>query len=147
MNPIQVQNPIRMIAVIIVAVIAAYVMWMGWKLNEVLSGPTWCRTALGAEKASATDGVIKGLDACVGLLKLQLNSLATNSHILFGTVALCLLVLIVIVIAGGRLNVSASKTGVTANIGREEDKVAAAAEQVAVAAVDEAAMIKEDAKL
>jgi len=139
----RIQNPIRMVAVTIVAVISAYVMWMGWRLIETLASPSWCRTALGAEKASATDGTIKGLDACVGLLQLQLNSLATNSHILFGTVALCLLVLIVIVIAGGRLNVSASKTGVTANIGREDEKVAAAAEQVAVAAADEAVAIKE----
>lgn len=109
-------NPIRLTAVIIVAVIAGYVMWMGFRLNETLSGPGWCRTALGAEKSSPTDGTIKGLDACVGLLTIQLKSLATNSHILFGVVALCLLVLIVIVIAGARLEADVSREGAKLNM-------------------------------
>jgi uncharacterized membrane protein len=134
-----IQNPIRGFAVLIVAVIAVYIMWMGYRLNETLSGPGWCRTALGAEKSSATDGTIKGLDACVGLLTIQLKSLATNSHILFGVVALCLLTLIVIVIAGGRLSLAASKTGVSANIGKEVDL---AVDKVADAAEAKAAEIK-----
>jgi hypothetical protein len=95
---------IRGFAVICVAVTSAYVMYMGWLLNETLSGPGWCRTALGAEKSSTTDGTIKGLDACVGLLTIQLKSLATNSHILLGSVALCLSVLIIIVIAGAKFS-------------------------------------------
>lgn len=135
-------HPIRAFALLCVAVIAAYVMWMGYRLNETLSGPGWCRTALGAEQASSNDGVIKGLDACVGLLTIQLKSLATNSHILFGVVALCLLVLIVIVIAGGRLSFTASKTGVSADVGREP--VARAAEKVAAAATEKAAEIKHE---
>jgi hypothetical protein len=95
---------IRTFAVICVAVTSAYVMWLGNKVNDTLSGPGWCRTALGAEKASATDGTIKGLDACVGLLTIQLKSLATNSHILLGTIALCLAVLIIIVVAGAKFS-------------------------------------------
>jgi hypothetical protein len=95
---------IRGFAVICVAVTSAYVMYMGWLLNETLSGPGWCRTALGAEKSSTTDGTIKGLDACVGLLTIQLKSLSTNSHILLGSIALCLSVLIIIVIAGARFS-------------------------------------------
>lgn len=95
---------IRAFAVLCVAVIAGYVMLLGNKVNDTLSGPGWCRTALGAEQASSTDGTIKGLDACVGLLTIQLKSLATNSHILLGTVALCLLVLIVIVVAGAKFS-------------------------------------------
>jgi hypothetical protein len=109
----------RAFAVICVAVIAGYVMWMGFQLNETLSGPGWCRTALGAEQASGKDGVIKGLDACVGLLTIQLKSLATNSHILLGTVAMCLIVLIVIVVAGARLDFKASKAGVEGTVERE----------------------------
>jgi hypothetical protein len=95
---------IRGFAVFCVAITSAYVMWMGYQLNETLSGPGWCRTALGAEKSSATDGTIKGLDACVGLLTIQLKSLATNSHILLGSIALCLSVLIIIVVAGARFS-------------------------------------------
>jgi hypothetical protein len=87
---------IRAFAVICVAVTSAYVMWMGYRLNETLSGPGWCATALGAGKASSADGTpIKGLEACVGLLTIQLKSISTNSHILLGSVALCLSVLIV----------------------------------------------------
>lgn len=133
---------LRVFAIVGVAVISAYVMWMGYWLNETLSGPGWCRTALGAEQASSTDGTIKGLDACVGLLTIQLKSLSTNSHILLGTVALCLLVLIVIVIARGHLDFSASKSGVSASIGREAEE---AANKVAGAAVEKAAEIKDEA--
>jgi hypothetical protein len=97
------QNGIRVFALICVAVTSIYIMWMGYLLNDVLAGPKWCQTALGAEKASSTDGTIKGLDGCMQLLTIQLKSLATNSHILFGVVALCLLVLIVVVIAQARL--------------------------------------------
>ena len=114
------EHLVRIFALVFVGVIAAYVMWMGWQLNDTLSGPGWCRTALGAEQASPTDGTIKGLDACVGLLTIQLKSLATNSHILFGVVAMCLLVLIVIVVAGGRLSLKASAEGVETDIGRAQ---------------------------
>lgn len=111
-------HPIRAFAVICVAAIAGYVGYMGYRLNETLSGPGWCRTALGAEKASSTDGTIKGLDACVGLLTIQLKSLATNSHILLGSLALCLVTLIVVVIAGARL--AGKFRDAELNLGRDE---------------------------
>lgn len=141
MNPLH--NPIRAAALVCVAVTSVFIMWMAYRVNETLSGPGWCRTALGAEKASSTDGAIKGLDACVSLLTIQLKSLATNSHILFGVIALCLLVLIVIVIAGGKLSFQATRTGVSANIGKEAAQAAAlAAEATAQAADTKAAEIK-----
>ena len=96
---------IRAFAVVCVAATSLYIMWMGYRVNEVLSGPGWCATALGAGKASSTDGTpIKGLEACVGLLTIQLKTMSTNSHILFGSIALCLCVLIVIVIAGAKFS-------------------------------------------
>ncbi len=137
----RIHNPIRLTAVIIVAVIAVYVMVMGFRLNETLAGPGWCRTALGAEKVSSTDGTIKGLDACVGLLTIQLRSLATNSHILFAVIAMCLLVLIVIVIAGARLEASVNRDGGSVNIAPQD--AAEAADATADAAVDKAQEIKE----
>lgn len=97
-------HPIRAFALLCVAAIAVYIGYMGYRLNETLSGPGWCRTALGAEKASSTEGAVKGLDACVVLLQIQLKSIATNSHILFGVMAGCLLVLVVIVLAGGKVD-------------------------------------------
>lgn len=116
MNLPHVQNPIRLFAVVCVAVTSAFVMYMSYQLLQTLSGPGWCRTALGAEKASSSDGTIKGLDACVGLLTIQLKSLANNSYIFGGVIALCLLTLIVIVIAGGRLSFKGGPTGVETDI-------------------------------
>lgn len=134
-----IQNPIRGFAVLCVAVIAAYIMWMGWKLNETLSGAGWCSKAIGADKL-AEGSKIDIAASCVGLLMVQLESIAINSHILFGVVALCLLTLIVIVIAGGRLSLAASKSGVSANIGKEE--VDQAAQAVADEAQDAADQVK-----
>lgn len=102
---------VRTFAVICVAATSAYVMWLGNKIIDTLSGPGWCATAFGAGKQTATDGTIKGLDACVSLLTIQLRSLATNSHILLGTIALCLGVLNVIVIAGAKFSGSVDEHG------------------------------------
>lgn len=129
-------NPVRAAALIVVALTSAYVMWMGYRLNETLSGPTWCATAIGADRADH-DSKIDVAASCVGLLTIQLKSIATNSHILFGVVALCLAVLVVIVIAGGKLSFKASKEGVETDIGRD-----AAVDKVAEAAVDKAAEVK-----
>lgn len=111
-----IRNPIRFFAVLCVTVISGFIMWMAEWIIGVLSGPGWCRTALGAEKVSGSDGTIKGLDACVGLLTIQLRSLATNSYIMLGVIAMCLLVLIVVVIAGARLDFKASASGIEANV-------------------------------
>jgi hypothetical protein len=108
---VKIANPIRAFAVVCVAVTSAFVMLMSFRLLNVLSGPGWCATALGAGKASSAEGTVKGLDACVGLLTIQLKSLATNSYIFGGVVALCLLTLIVIVIAGARLDLKANTPG------------------------------------
>lgn len=132
-------NAILIFSLVCVAVTSGYVLWMGDRLIDVLAGPAWCKTALGAEQAASTEGTVKGLDACVGLLTIQLKSLATNSYILHGVVALCLLVLMVIVVAGGRLDFSASKSGVSAKIGKQVEE---AAEEVAGAAVQKAEEIK-----
>lgn len=138
-------NIIRGFALVCVAVTTAYVMFMGYRLNEVLAGPDWCRRALGAEKVSATDGAIKGLDACVGLLTIQLRSLATNSHILFGVIALCLAVLIVIVIAGGKLDFEANKDGARGSIGPAADAKAETLADAGDALTSKAAEIKDGA--
>lgn len=134
-------HPVRAFAVVCVAVIAAFIGWMAYRVNETLAGPGWCRTALGAEKASPTDGTIKGLDACVGLMTVQLKSLATNSHILFGSLALCLVTLIVVVIAGARL--AGKFKDAELNLGRDAP---AAAQATADAAQEKADVIAEGAR-
>jgi hypothetical protein len=117
-TPVKQHNVIRAFALACVAITSAYIMWMGYRLNETLSGPGWCARAIGADKASA-DSKIDVAASCVGLLTIQLKSLSTNSHILFGVIALCLLVLMVIVVAGGRLSFKGNKEGVEANIGKD----------------------------
>jgi hypothetical protein len=135
-----IHNPIRGFAVLCVAVTSAFVMFMSYRLIQILSGPEWCGKALQAERISSQN--FGGLTACVELLKIQLKALATNSFIFGGVIALCLLTLIVIVIAGGRLQFSASKTGVSGNMSSAEDAAAAtAAAQTAGAAVTEAGKI------
>lgn len=138
-NPVH--NPVRAAALVCVAVTSGFLMWMAYRVNEILSSPEWCSKALQAERISAQN--FGGLTACTDLLKIQLRSLATNSHILFGILALCLLVLIVIVIAGGKLSFQATKTGVSANVGKDVEQAAAlAADATAEAAAEKAEEIK-----
>lgn len=108
---------IRTFAVITAAITSGYVMWLGNKINDTLSGPGWCATALGAGKASSTDGApIKGLEACVSLLTIQLKSLSTNSHILLGTIALCVGTLVIIVLAGAKFSGNVDEHGASVNL-------------------------------
>lgn len=97
------QLTIKMFAVACVAATSAYLMAIAWKLNTTLSGPGWCATAFGAGKATGTQPV-KGLEACVGLMTIQLQALSLNSHIVLTTFALCLAVLVIVVLAGARFS-------------------------------------------
>jgi hypothetical protein len=135
----QPRNNIRGFALICVAATSAYIMWMGWWINTTLAAPQWCARALGAGNIIGKDKTVQGLEGCIDLLKIQLNSLAWNSHILFGVVALCLLVLIVIVIAGGKFSFKASKEGIEGDIGEAPQ----AAQVVADAAQNKADEVKE----
>ena len=142
MNLPHIQNPIRLFAVLCVAITSGFIMYMAQWVVGVLAGPGWCRTALGAEKVSGSDSTVKGLDACVGLLTIQLKALATNSYVLLVVLALCLLVLIVVVIAGAKLDFKASADGVEGNISADAPE---AAQQVADTAQQTANVIKEQA--
>ena len=129
-----IKNPIRAFAVLCVAITSAFVMWLASWIIGVLAGPGWCKTALGAEKVSGSDGTVKGLDACVSLLTIQLKALATNSFIMLGVIAMCLLVLIVVVIAGAKLDLEANRDGVKAKLGSDKDPEDAAAEAAQITA-------------
>lgn len=94
---------VKSFAVLCVIATSGFLMAIAWKLNTTLSGPGWCATAFGAGKATGT-APIKGLDACVGLLTLQLQALSLNSHIVLLTFALCLAVLNIVVLAGARFS-------------------------------------------
>jgi hypothetical protein len=115
MNLPAIKNPIRLFAVLCVAVTSGFVMVMSYRLIDILSSPGWCGKALQAERISSQN--FGGLTACTDLLKIQLKALASNSFIFGGVIALCLLTLIVIVIAGGRLSFKGGPTGVETDIG------------------------------
>jgi len=133
----KIANPIRLAAVICVAATSGYVMWMGNKLTDILAGPEWCGKALQAEKISSQN--FGGLTACVDLLKIQLNAIARGFLVFAGVIALCLLTLIVIVIAGAKF----SGEGFGAKVDIESDPAApAAAQEVADSAQDTADAIK-----
>ncbi len=110
---------IRVFALVATTITSAAVIYFSWWLISILAAPNWCDRALGAaEKADARSEF--GVGACFNLLNLQVEALALNSHLLVGTLALCLLVLMVIVIAGGRLNFKVSKAGAEANMGKDD---------------------------
>ncbi len=131
-------NIIQGFAVVCVAVTSAFVMWMSYTLLQTLSGPTWCSRAIGADQA-AGKGNIDVAASCVSLLTIQLKSLANNSYIFGGVVALCLLTLIVIVIAGGHVSFK-GPAGISGDINTGAPQ---AAQTVADAAQDTADQIKE----
>jgi hypothetical protein len=137
------RNPIRWAAVVCVAVTSVYIMWMSTKFLAILSSPEWCGKALQAEKISSQN--FGGLTACTDLLKIQLNAIARGFLINNGTVALCLLTLIVLVIAAGKLDLKANKDGIDLGLSREE-QVKKAAVAGAQAATDSAQETTEQLK-
>lgn len=129
-------QPIRFFALVCVAITSGYVMWMGWRLSNILTSPGWCNRTLKADEV-AKDSAFDALQACVGILAEQLKATALNSHIYAATIALCLLALMVIVVAGGHLSFQAPG-GFGGSVGAGE-----AADKVADAAVTKAEEIKE----
>ncbi len=111
------KTPVRTFALIVVAITSAFIMVMVVWSTIILASPDWCGRSVGAEKASP-GRTLDGLRACINLMGDQISALAWNSHIYAGTIALCLLVLMVIVIAGGHVSFSANKSGVSGDIGQ-----------------------------
>jgi hypothetical protein len=129
--------PIRTWALVAVAVSSAFTIGMAVWLVLILSAQDWCTRALGAAKY-ATGRPANAIDACFSLMNVQVDTLGKALLIVIGVQALSLLVLVVIILAGGRLSFNASRDGVSADISRDE-----AAQRVADAAVDEAQAVKD----
>jgi uncharacterized iron-regulated membrane protein len=133
-------NKVLAFALICVAVSSAFVMWQQYRVTNILAAPDWCIRAINAEKLS-TVRTESAFERCVQLLDKQVGSLAISNHIYAGIIALCLLVLMVIVVAGGRLKFRASKDEVEADISRDP---AAAAQKTADAAQEKADAIDKE---
>lgn len=123
-------NTIRAFALVCVATVSTFVMGMGIWLVWILSDRAWCSTAVGADKATGGRSET-GVNGCVNLMGRQLDALSTQAFIYGGVIALCLLVLMVIVVAGGRLSFKASKDGAEADIGAAAQYVANEAQNAA----------------
>src|SRR5690606_29571892 len=127
---------IRTWALIAVAVTSASLIYFAHWLIERIASPDWCARAIGASKS--TDARPEyAVGGCFNLLNKQVEALALNSHIAFGVLALCLAVLVVIVLAGGKLNFKASKDGIEADVGRDRAEAARDVAKAADAKADE----------
>lgn len=98
-----------------VAVTSAFVMYMVVWLTNLMSDPSWCDRAIGAARDATQQSAFGG---CFALLTQQMSALAINSYIFGGVIALCLLTLMVIVVAGGKISFTGSRDGVSGSIGR-----------------------------
>ena len=132
------KNPISTFAVLLVAAVGGFLVYMAVWQTTILASPGWCAKALGAEKLApgqTYQQAMEALKSCNDLLLVQLNAIAVDSHIGHGTFAVVIIVLIVVVIAGARASFKMGKEGLEGSVGR--DAVAAGA--AAGAAAGEAA--------
>lgn len=122
-------------ALLAVAITTGALIYFAYDKTEHLSAPDWCaRVGWAADKGQRPESAIEG---CYSLMSRQIEALAIDSHIAHGSIAIALLVLVVIVLAGGRLSFRGGKDGVDLDISRDE-----AAQQVADAAEHEAERIQ-----
>lgn len=133
------RNSIRTWAMVAVAVSSLFTIGIAIWLIYILSGQDWCNRALGAAKY-ATGRPLEAIDACFNLMGEQVDTLGLALLIVIGVQAMSLLVLVVIVLAGGRLSFTASRDGISGDMGSDE-----AARAVADAADVKAAEIEGEA--
>lgn len=117
--PTKQHNTIRSFALVCVAFTSLFIVGMRIWSTIIISSDGWCDRAIGTVKETG-GRPLEAIGACFTLLNKQLDAVARNSLIDSGVIAICLLVLIVIVVAGGKLNFTAGKGGVSTSIGREE---------------------------
>jgi hypothetical protein len=129
-------NKVLAFALICVAVSSGFVMYMQWMLIETLSAPEWCVRAINAEKLSSVRATTE-FGSCANLLVEQVQALATALYINAAVPALCLLVLMVIVVAGGQLKFKVGKGGIEGDISKEAKEAATDVANAAVERKDE----------
>lgn len=141
MNPVRGQetksNSIRTFALICVAVTSAFLIYCCYWLITLLSSQGWCRRAMGA--VAETDGRAEfAVGGCFRLLHDQVGALTVSLYMALGSLSLCLLVLMVIVVAGGRLSFTASAKGVSGSMQSDEsDSELPEPDQSVLASADE----------
>lgn len=127
------RNTIRTFALACVAVSSAYVIGMGIWLTWLIGMTDWCGKVVGSAKYAEgrPDFAIKG---CVDVMRDQIAGLSRSLLIYAGVIALCLLVLMVIVVAGGKLSFKGNRDGIEGTIEPDDDPMAAGAQAATNAA-------------
>lgn len=117
------KNPISFFAVLCVACTALFLGYMVIWQTSILSSPSWCAKALGAEKAApgiTGQQTLEALQTCNNLLMVQLQALSMDSHIDHTVFGLVLIFLIVVVVAGARASWKLSKAGFEGTVERDD---------------------------
>lgn len=139
---IHMRNNIRSWALFAVSVSSAFTIGIAIWLIIIMSAQDWCSRAIGAA-TYATGRPSGAIDACFDLMNSQVDTLGTALLIVIGVQGLSLLVLVVIVLAGGKLSFTANKGGVSGDIsGSAKQAANEAADRVVEAADDEKNRIK-----
>jgi hypothetical protein len=113
----------RIFAMILIAVITVFLMGMAIWNNYVMASGQWCSAVIGTELATGEAGEVATTANCIALMHDQLTALSIYGYIGMGTLALCVAVLVIIVVAGGRVDISASKSGIDVDIGKRKATV------------------------
>lgn len=118
------RNTIRTWALVAVATTSAFLVGLTIWLIVILSANDWCDRAINASEVTGTrpESAVVG---CYTLLGKQVDSLALTLTIAIGTISLCLAVLVVIVLAGGRLSFKGGMSGVEGSLSSAHDTAAA----------------------
>lgn len=129
------KGTIRFIAVVIVGILSIFVMsmsvWLVWRLQS-----DWCSQVIGSAQYNdgRPDFAIAG---CVSVMRDQISALANNSLVFGGVIALCLLALMVIVVASGKMSF-VGPGGIGGSVGSSDDDLPATPAQGAQVAADAA---------
>lgn len=115
---ITMRNNIRSWAMVAVAVSSAFTIGIATWLIWILSGHDWCARALGAARY-ANGRPEFAVGGCYQLLLRQVDFLGPALLICIGVQAMSLAVLVVIVLAGGKLSFKANRDGVEGNVSRD----------------------------
>lgn len=133
---------VRIFALVCVAVTTIFVIGMSVWLNRIIASTDYCGKVVGSAKYAdgRPDFAIKG---CVEVMRDQLSALSNTSLIYAATVALCLLVLMVVVVAEAHLRGKASTSGLDFEMGGRGDHPPVTPAEGAQAATDAAAQVTE----
>lgn len=110
----------RVFATVLIAAITLFLMAMAVWNTWAMSSSKWCNQVIGTEQVTGERSVNTTAN-CIAIFRDQINALSVYGYIGLSTLALCVIVLVIIVVARGKVSFSASKDGVTADVSKEGD--------------------------